>query len=143
MSDSEPTLLDELKEELEELSKEPEIKKVRSLGSRGKANYPTREPLVADTPEQLVEVLGLEDSNHADARAGIIAFVSRNPGQAKKLPQAWRDYFNDNGIGITDGEWNTAINVGELIANHRFVKTPAAHREEAPPVVHVPVNARI
>jgi hypothetical protein len=139
----EPTLLEETKAKLAELDKEPELMKAEVVPPTGKANYPTRQPLVADTPEQLLIVLNLDLLPNPETKAGILAFVARNPGQAKKLPPEWWESFAEMGVYITESEWNTAIEVGELIANHKFVKTPAATRPQKPPAIHVPVNAII
>jgi hypothetical protein len=125
----EPTILEEIEVQLRDLEGKPLVVTPASTKPFRLRN-PTRLPLVAETPEQLLDVLELTELSSNLKMAGVLAFASRNPGQAKKMPEEWVDTLINLGAMPPDGEWDIAIQVGELIANHRFVKTPMAHRDE-------------
>jgi hypothetical protein len=87
--------------------------------SRGKIEQPT-----ADTVEDLIDILSLDDLPSQDiAQAILLAFVARCPGQAKAFSDEWRTRLCAL-TGINDNQWFQAAAVGETLAKWRFIKTP-------------------
>jgi hypothetical protein len=118
--------LDELERRLRELDTRP-IVFVPTVRKPHKLQLPLRVPLQADSPEKLVEVLGLNPQvTDLSFDAGLLAFAARNPGQAKKMPQEWHEKLWSMGASYTIPEWLEACRVAELIARHKYVHTPMA-----------------
>ena len=85
-----------------------------------------RVPLIANNAEELIAVLHLHDKTPEERLAGVFAFIARNPGQAKKLPDSWYAPLSKYDALPTRAQIDAAWQTGELIAEHKFVKTPGA-----------------